>query len=157
MTKSTVSETDCVAHTLRHAVEIRHASFVDAAFIDMLRHYGVAMVVADTGDRWPEFEDVCADFMYLRLHGATETYASGYSEAALTHWGARISAWASGKEPADAKRISDIAAPKRAQRDVFCYFDNTMKEEAPQNATRLLEKLGLTRTNTFELTRSPAA
>jgi uncharacterized protein YecE (DUF72 family) len=144
-------------HALRHAVEIRHASFVDVSFIDMLRHYGVAMVVADTGDRWPEFEDVCADFMYLRLHGADELYASGYSEADLTHWGARISTWAIGKEPADARRISDLAAPKRTQRDVFCYFDNTMKEEAPHNAIRLLEKLGIERAGTFELTPGPAA
>ncbi|MDB5799838.1 MAG: hypothetical protein JWL63_777 [Rhodocyclales bacterium] len=138
-------------HRLRHAVEIRNESFVDPAFIQMLRHYNIALVVADTGGRWPEFEDVCADFMYMRLHGADELYASGYSEDALDHWAERIKAWATGKEPRSARRISDVTAPKHAQRDVFCFFDNTMKEKAPLNAIHLLETLGIARTNNFAL------
>jgi len=142
---------------LRHAVEIRHDSFVDAAFIAMLRRYDVALVVADTSERWPEFEDVCSDFMYLRLHGADKLYTSGYSETALTHWAERIKAWSLGKEPADARRISETAAPKRMQRDVFCYFDNTMKEEAPTNATRVLEKLGIAPDEAFKQDFAPQA
>src|ERR1700754_1160973 len=40
-------------HRLRHAVEIRHESFVDPAFIALLRKYGVAFVVADTAGKFP--------------------------------------------------------------------------------------------------------
>ena len=129
---------------LRNAVEIRHESFVDPAFIALLRKYKVAMVVADTAGKWPDFEDVTADFMYLRLHGDKELYASGYSEEALDDWAARIRAWTSGSQPKDARLISDKAPPKRATRDLFCYFDNDIKVRAPFDARRLAEKLGLT-------------
>jgi uncharacterized protein YecE (DUF72 family) len=128
---------------LRHAVEIRHQSFVDAAFIAMLRKYKVALVVADTAGKWPYCEDVTADFMYLRLHGDKQLYASGYTEQALDRWAARIRAWADGGQPADAHLVSSKAPPKRAGRDVFCYFDNDIKVRAPFDARRLIDKLGL--------------
>jgi len=128
---------------LRHAVEIRHDSFIDPAFIALLRKYNVAMVVADTAGKWPNYEDVTADFMYLRLHGDKELYASGYTDEALDKWAARIQAWSSGAQPADARLISSKAAPKRAHRDLFCYFDNDIKVRAPFDARRLIEKLGL--------------
>ena len=127
---------------LRHAVEIRHDSFVDPAFIALLRKYEVALVVADT-PKWPSFEDVTADFMYLRLHGDKELYASGYGKAALARWAERITAWSGGGQPDDARLISDKAAPKRASRDVFCYFDNDIKVRAPFDARTLIQMLGL--------------
>jgi uncharacterized protein YecE (DUF72 family) len=128
---------------LRHAVEIRHDSFLDEAFIAMLRKYKVALVVADTAGKWPYCEDVTADFMYLRLHGEKELYAGGYTEEALDRWAERIRAWASGGQPADAHLVSPKAPPKRASRDVFCYFDNDIKVRAPFDARRLIDKLGL--------------
>ncbi len=128
---------------LRHAVEIRHDSFIDEAFIALLRKYKVALVVADTARAWPYYEDVCADFMYLRLHGDKELYASGYSEQALERWAARIAAWHAGSQPDDARLICARAGPKRTSRDVFCYFDNDIKVKTPRDARRLMEKLGL--------------
>lgn len=128
---------------LRHAVEIRHESFVDDAFIKLLRKYKVALVVADTASKWPSYEDVTADFMYLRLHGDEELYASGYSGQALERWAARIAAWAGGGQPPDAKLISSTPGPKRASRDIYCYFDNDIKVHAPFDARRLMGKLGL--------------
>ena len=128
---------------LRHAVEIRHESFLDEAFIALLRKYKVALVVADTARKWPYYEDVTADFMYLRLHGDKELYASGYTEPALARWAQRITAWSGGSQPADAHLISAKAAPKRASRDVFCYFDNDVKVHAPFHARKLIQKLGL--------------
>ncbi|WP_256677013.1 DUF72 domain-containing protein, partial [Pseudomonas sp. PICF6] len=62
---------------LRHAVEIRHESFIDPHFITLLKRYDVALVIADTAGKWPYREDVTSDFVYLRLHGAEELYASG--------------------------------------------------------------------------------
>ena len=128
---------------LRHAVEIRNESFVDPAFVAMLRKYKVALVVADTAGKWPYYEDVTADFMYLRLHGDKELYASGYTDEALDRWAARIRAWTTGSQPGDARLISSKAPPKRATRDLFCYFDNDIKVRAPFDARRLMEKLGL--------------
>ena len=128
---------------LRHAIEIRHESFIDEAFIALLRKYKVAVVVADTAGKWPYIEDVTADFMYLRLHGDKELYASGYTEKALDRWAERITAWSSGGQPDDAHVVSGKAPPKRASRDVFCYFDNDVKVRAPFDAQRLMEKLGV--------------
>ncbi|MFP5349534.1 MAG: DUF72 domain-containing protein [Gammaproteobacteria bacterium] len=130
---------------LRHAMEIRHESFVDAAFIALLRKYRVALVVADTAGKWPDHQDVTADFMYLRLHGEEELYASGYTDEALDRWAARIRAWHAGGESADAKRMSNEPAPRATQRDVYCYFDNDVKVRAPFDARRLAERLGLAR------------
>ncbi|KAF0814993.1 hypothetical protein IGB42_00070 [Andreprevotia sp. IGB-42] len=127
---------------LRHAVEIRHPSFACAEFAAMLRRYKVALVIADTAGKWPEFEDVTADFIYMRLHGADALYASGYSDAVLANWAEKISAWASGGQPEHTTLMLDKPPLKRATRDVYCYFDNTMKVQAPFNARRLLHMLG---------------
>jgi uncharacterized protein YecE (DUF72 family) len=128
---------------LRHAVEIRNKSFVDPAFIELLRKYKVALVVADTAGKWPYYEDVAADFIYMRLHGAEELYASGYTDEALDRWAERIRSWSAGSQPDDAHLISDVAQPSRKSRDVFCYFDNDIKVKAPFDAHKLLQRLGL--------------
>ena len=128
---------------LRHAIEIRHESFMDEAFIKLLRKYKVAVVVADTAGKWPYIEDVTADFMYLRLHGDKELYASGYTDEALDRWAARILAWSNGSQPDDAHVVSSKAPPARKSRDVFCYFDNDIKVRAPFDARSLIDKLGL--------------
>jgi len=128
---------------LRHAVEIRHPSFVDPDFIALLRRYRIALVVADTAGRWPLLEDLTADFVYVRLHGDKELYASGYSGAALDHWAGRFDAWAHGRQPEDAHLASSAAAPRRARRDVYCYFDNDVKVHAPYDAATLARKLGM--------------
>ena len=128
---------------LRHAVEIRHESFVDPAFVAQLRRHRIALVVADTAGKWPLYEDVTADFMYIRLHGDAKLYVSGYTDAALERWAQRIRAWANGAEPADAKRMSAKPPPARRSRDVYCYFDNDVKVRAPIDAHNLMRKLGL--------------
>ena len=129
---------------VRHAIEIRHESFATPDFIKMLRHHRVALVVADTAGKWPYLEDVTADFMYLRLHGDAELYASGYTEKALNRWAGRIAAWSNGTQPDDAHLVDkDHAPPKRAHRDIHCYFDNDLKVKAPVDAATLLGKLGL--------------
>jgi uncharacterized protein YecE (DUF72 family) len=123
---------------LRHAVEIRHESFLDPAFIAMLRRYKVALVVADTAGRWPLCEDLTADFVYIRLHGDKELYASGYGDEAIAAWAARIDAWRKGRQPDDARLVSPVAPPAAAARDVYCYFDNDIKVHAPYDAQRLI-------------------
>ena len=130
--------------SMRHAVEIRHQSFVDPHFVALLRKYRVALVVADTAGKWPYKEDLTADFVYMRLHGDAELYASGYSDAALDRWAQRISCWRQGKQPDDAQLIAPETPPRhRKSRDVFCYFDNDIKVKAPFDARKLLRRLDL--------------
>ena len=126
---------------LRHAIEIRHESFVDESFVQLLREHNIALVVADTAGKWPYREDVTADFLYLRLHGDKELYASGYTDEALTRWAQRIGAWKAGSQPDDAHVISTRPTPARHPRDVYCYFDNDVKVKAPFDARNLMTKL----------------
>ena len=90
-------------------MEVRHPTFEDPAFIALLRKYNVAFVVADTAGKWVEREDVTADFVYVRLHGATELYHSRYGEDEIERFARRIDCWARGREPADARRIAPRA------------------------------------------------
>lgn len=125
---------------LRHAIEIRHDSFVDPDFIKLLRKHRIGLVVADTVE-WPLLMDVTSDFVYCRLHGSEELYASGYDDASLERWADRIAAWATGRDPVDATRVVDKPGPRRATRDVFVYFDNDKKVCAPFDARSLIEKV----------------
>src|SRR5437773_1108682 len=126
---------------LRHAIEIRHQSFLDPAFVALLRRHRVALVFADSV-AWPYAEDVTADFAYLRLHGSEELYASGYSDEALDHFAARIKLWARGHEPNDARLIDPDSRPApNSARDVFVYFDNDAKVRAPVDARSLRHRL----------------
>lgn len=125
---------------LRHAVEIRHDSFHNPWFIDMLRDHNVAIVFADTAGRWPYMEDITADFIYVRLHGDEELYVSGYDDKTLDFWSERIKRWKHGKEALDKLTMTDDPiAP--IDRDVFVYFDNDSKVRAPVDAKELLRRL----------------
>jgi uncharacterized protein YecE (DUF72 family) len=136
-----LTETDA-NRPIRHAVEIRHPSFEQPEFIALLRKHKIALVFADTAGRWPYSEDLTADFVYVRLHGDEELYASGYSPSALDWWAKRMRAWARGAEPSDARRWSEKTPAKRASRDVYAYFDNDVKVRAPFDAMALADRLG---------------
>ena len=114
---------------LRHALEVRHPSFATPAAKQLLSDHDIALVVADTAGRWPFLEDQTTDFTYVRLHGDVELYTSGYTDAALRSWAEKIRNWADG-----------------GRRDVYVYFDNDVKVEAPRNAEALSRELGLNRT-----------
>jgi|SRR5579884_176725 len=125
---------------IRYAVEVRRQNFIDPAFIRLLRKYRIAFCFADSAAKWPYAEDVTADFVYVRLHGAEELYVSGYTDPALDWWAARVREWAGGCEPADATRIG--AARRRCQRrDAYVYFDNDAKVKAPFDAMALMRRL----------------
>jgi uncharacterized protein YecE (DUF72 family) len=127
---------------LRHALEVRHASFVRPELIAQLRRERIALVVADTAGKWPLLEDLTADFVYLRLHGDEKIYESGYSDAALRLWAKKIRAWLAGGEAPHARTIAKARPRRRSGRDVFVYFDNDVKVHAPYDALRLATRVG---------------
>lgn len=126
---------------LRHALEIRHPSFETPEFVELLRQQDIALVVADTAGKWPLMNDVTSDFIYVRLHGDTELYASGYTPEALDRWAEKIRAWSDGFDAPNARRFGP--APTAKPRDVYVYFDNDVKTHAPFDAIGLAHRLGL--------------
>jgi uncharacterized protein YecE (DUF72 family) len=112
----------------RHAFEVRHPSYFHEEFYSLLREHRCAFVVADTAGKFPYAEEVTADFVYVRLHGSRQLYASGYTDEELDAWAQRVNAWRS---------VADGA------RDVYVYFDNDAKVHAPFDALRLAERLGV--------------
>lgn len=130
---------------VRHAVEVRHRSFEDPAYLEMLRRHGVANVVADTAGKWPLMEDVTTDFVYARLHGDEEIYVSGYTEEAIVEWAGKIREWRAGRESAAAKIVGAAAKKREKGRDVYVYFDNDVKVRAPVDAMELARLLGVKR------------
>lgn len=146
---------------LRHALEIRHTSFVDEEFIAQLNKHKVALVMADTAGKWPYLEELTSDFVYLRLHGDKELYSSGYSNRALNSWAERIQTWHHGEQIANAhlvnssKRKSPAAAKAVHKRAVYCYFDNDVKVRAPFDARQLLKKLDLDQSLEVSLNDKP--
>ena len=109
---------------LRHAFEARHPSFFTDDAVAVLAAHEAALVLSDSPGKWPFVERRTTDFMYARLHGHTELYASGYAPASLDAWADRVRAW-----------LAD-------GRDAYVYFDNDARGRAPWDAVGLLERLG---------------
>ena len=107
----------------RHAFEVRHPSYFHGEFYALLREHRCGFVVADTAGKFPYAEEVTADFVYVRLHGSQELYASGYTDTELDEWARRIGAW------------------RTSGHDVYVYFDNDIKVHAPYDAMRLAERV----------------
>ncbi|WP_378951088.1 DUF72 domain-containing protein [Mesorhizobium sp. ANAO-SY3R2] len=125
---------------LRHAVEVRHDSFIVPEFVTLARKYNVAIVYADHAT-YPAISDVTGDFVYVRLQTGSDDNADCYTSAGLDEWAARAKIWAAGGVPADLPRASpDTEAPVKP-RDVFVYFITEGKVRAPFGAMALMKRL----------------
>ncbi|MCU1537011.1 MAG: hypothetical protein JWP82_1362 [Humibacillus sp.] len=113
---------------VRHALEPRHESFDTEEARALCAAHDVAMVIADSAGTWPVMDDATSDFRYVRLHGETELYTSGYTDASLDRWAATCRQW-----------LDD-------GHDVHVYFDNDARGHAPHDAVRLVRRLGLSTT-----------
>jgi uncharacterized protein YecE (DUF72 family) len=71
----------------------------------------------------PAFEDLTADFAYLRLRRCVDAEPAGYPADALDRWAAQLRGWS------------------EAGRDVFLYFINGAKVRAPAAAQALIGRL----------------
>jgi uncharacterized protein YecE (DUF72 family) len=131
---------DVDSRAIRHAVEVRHDSFCDAAFIALLRRHRVPVVYADA-DKFPAIADATGDFVYARLQRSAEDEPTGYSAEALDLWAKRFRAWASGGAPDDLPRVGE-ALSERKPRDCFVYFIAGAKVRAPAAAMAFQERMG---------------
>lgn len=124
---------------LRHALEVRHESFLTEDFIALLRDHGVAAVYADSDD-YPAIADVTADFVYARLQRSRENCRTGYAAADLDRWAARAKMWEVGGAPDDLPHVAGgtLAANERP---VFIFMIDGAKIRAPAAAAALLERL----------------
>lgn len=127
------------AHTLRHAVEVRHDSFKTEHFVALAREYGVAIVLA--GDApYPQIADPTAPFVYARIMGTVEAEPCGYDDTALDRWAARARAWASGDVPTDLQQV-DATVRGALSRDVYLYVISGFKARNPAAAIALIERI----------------
>jgi uncharacterized protein YecE (DUF72 family) len=124
---------------LRHAVEVRHESFLAPAFVALLRKHSVAIATIDS-DKHPLIADVTSDFVYARLQRTSEKIDTGYAPAILDTWASRAQAWADGGAPNDLTTICEVPRSK-VKRDIFIYMIAGAKERAPAAAMALIERL----------------
>lgn len=110
---------------LRHVVEVRHPSFACDEFFDLCRRFGIAVVLADTAGLFPWIDRRTTDFVYVRLHGSQQLYASGYTDHELDEWAARIQGWCG---------ETDVKA-------IYVYFDNDFESHAGFDSLRLAARM----------------
>ncbi len=128
---------------LRHALDVRHESFIDPAYLALARKYKCATVFTDSDD-YPSFADLTGDFVYARMMRTESAVKTGYAPKALDRWAEAAKTWAAGGEPADVPLLEDAGAAARkkgAARDVFMFFISGAKERAPAAAMGLIERL----------------
>ena len=124
---------------LRHAVEVRHESFLVPEFVKLARKFGVAIVLAHS-DKYPFIADQTADFTYARLQSSRANVATGYTTAEIKVWAARANAWAAGKAVKELPLLAPALSPAKS-RDVYLYVISGAKERAPAAAMALLDSL----------------
>ncbi|WOF42729.1 DUF72 domain-containing protein [Sphingopyxis indica] len=107
---------------LRHALEVRHESFRDPAFVELARERNMAIVFADS-DEFPCIDEQTADFTYARLQRSQDDVETGYAGEALDHWAERARGWAAGG------------------RDVYLFFIAGAKVRNPAAAQALIARL----------------
>jgi uncharacterized protein YecE (DUF72 family) len=111
---------------LRHAIEVRHPSFLNTAFLELLAAHRVAVVFTNSPGA-PGFRELTSDFVYLRLSSGDDHYADGYDDPSLARWARQLTQWRDGDAP----------------RDVFAHFKNPagVLTHTPHNSTRLIAQL----------------
>jgi uncharacterized protein YecE (DUF72 family) len=127
---------------LRHAMEVRHPSFMDADYLALARRHGVATVFADS-DEYPSFADPTADFVYARLMKSESSFETGYAPERIASWATCARRWTEGKEPSGLHRVETARKESSLPRDVFMFFISGAKERAPAAAMATLAALGL--------------
>lgn len=106
---------------LRHAIEVRHASFTDPGFMALARERNIAVVTVES-EKHPLIVEPTADFAYARLELTKAEEPTGYPKPALKKWLKTARDW-------------------EKSGDVFLYFISGAKERNPAAAKAMLELL----------------
>jgi uncharacterized protein YecE (DUF72 family) len=125
---------------LNHVVEARHDSFRDAAFIKLLRSFGVTAAFAESED-YPAIADLTGDVVYARLQKGNDALPAAYPPAQLDKWADRVRVWAEGGAPSDLPVVDTEHQLEARPRDVFVYFIHEGKLRAPAAAMALIKRL----------------
>ena len=123
---------------IRHAVEVRHASFATPLFVDLARAHEAAIVLAGDADH-PQIADPTAPFVYARIMGSDADAAEGYSPEALDLWAKRARAWTEGT-PAPGVETVTAGAADGVGRDVYLYVISGAKVRNPAAAAALIAR-----------------
>lgn len=123
---------------LHHAVEVRHDSFRDPAFVAMCRAAGVAIVCGDS-DGFPCIADLSGDIVYARLMCARADIETGYDAAGLDRWAGIAQKWARGESPDGLPYVAE--PPPARPGEVYVFFISGAKERNPAAAKGLIERL----------------
>jgi len=126
--------------TLRHVVEVRHASFCTPAFISLLRQFAIPVVYTDHAT-YPNIADLTGGFVYARLQRGKDTVKTAYPPKDIAAWAVRLRRWTDGAQPDDLPRIGPPPRAKAMPRDVFAYVIHEGKVRAPAGAMALIARL----------------
>jgi uncharacterized protein YecE (DUF72 family) len=108
---------------LRHALEVRHPSCNDPAFLELLTKHGATVVYAED-DEFPRIRHEGSQFAVARLMQTKSDQATGYPKAEIDRFARMFTDWSKSQ-------------------DVFAFFISGAKERNPAAAQALLAKLGL--------------
>jgi uncharacterized protein YecE (DUF72 family) len=109
---------------LRHALEARHPSCNDPAFLDLLTKHGATVVYAED-DEFPKIRHEGSEFAVARLMQTKSDQPTGYPKGEIDRFAKMFSDWSK-------------------KQDVYAFFISGAKERNPAAAMALLERLGLT-------------
>jgi uncharacterized protein YecE (DUF72 family) len=104
---------------LRHAIEVRHASFACDEFMALARARNIAVTTVES-EKHPLIVEPTADFTYARLELSQADEPAGYAKPALKKWLKTARDWEKSGE-------------------VFLYFISGAKERNPAAAMAMLE------------------
>lgn len=103
------------------ALEVRHESWLSPQSVQLMQHYNIALVIAQSSMPFPYHEVVTAQHIYMRFHGPEKLYASSYSDALMFEYAQKCVQWL------------------KSGHSIWIFFNNTFFGDAIENA-RLLEK-----------------
>ena len=115
------------------ALEARHVSWYEPDSLKLMEEYGIANVISESGGRFPLSQAITAHDIYIRFHGPKPLYGSPHSDEELMAYAALIKKWT------------------KAGHDVWIFFNNTIHNDAINNAESLKGFLKLKTTKPIKL------
>ena len=125
---------------LRHALEVRHESFIDPGFVSLAKKYNAAIVCAHH-EKYPQIADLTSDFVYIRLQCGNDDIDTCYGAKEMDRCTRRAKVWAEGGQPGDLTLADPATVPVNTPRDVFAYFIRQGKSRAPQGAMAFMQRI----------------